>query len=1166
MRRNESVEILVAEDSATQAQQLQVLLEAQGYKVVVARDGEEALAHMRARAPTIVVSDVMMPILGGYELCRAIKQDESLQHIPVILVTSLSDSSDVIRGLECGADNFVRKPYDEKYLLARISHLLMNLDLRKSQRMQMALELQLGGKRHVVTAERQQILDLLISTYEQAVSVNEALMQREAELDRSNRVLHGLYRIAEGLNAAVTEADVVSAALEGALEIPGVEAGWIILTDAEGGFRLAGGVGLPPQLTGPGSFESECACGRKLLAGELGGAVNFVACERLAAVTDDTDGLRGHASVPLWLGKGRCLGLMNLAGPGEAPFSSDELAVLDTVGNQVATALERARLHEHLERSVQERTAKLSAEIEQRKRLEQKQKELADIIAASPALVAIAAPDGHIRYCNLAGLRMLGHASDQDTAGMSIYAMHPAWAAKRLSEEIIPYAIEHGHWTGESALLTRDGREIPVLQVIVARPRSDGTLGTLSIVGHDISQQKQAETALRRLNEELEQRVRERTADLEQARRDAEQADRAKSAFLATMSHEIRTPMNGVLGMAEILSYEPLTEPQTDIVRTIRDSATALLGIIDDILDFSKIEAGRLQIEHAPVPLVDLVEGICASFLPIAARHDADFALFISPRVPALVLSDEVRLRQVLYNLLGNAFKFSGGRAHVRGRVSLRVEIATESPLRIDFRIADNGIGMSSELMANLFTPFTQGELSTTRRFGGTGLGLAICRRLVSLMHGSIGVQSAPDAGSEFIVTLPFDTPAEQPLRAKPDVAGLQCLLVESPELDAHDLAVYLEDAGAQARILADASAVARASQESAAPVVVIRYVEDSSAGREVLPGASDASQAVRARGKRRHCRIEALDAVVLDCNALRRDTFLRAVAVVARRALPDAEQSAADKRAALPSESVPPSIADARAQGRLILVAEDDPVNQKVILRQLALLGYAAEAVGTGIEALRLWREGGYGLLLTDLHMPDMDGFALAETIRREESKRARLPIIALTANALRGEANRARALGIDEYLTKPVLLSVLRATLRRWLESSAPSCPGVGARRAGAGPMPALDVAVLEGLVGDDPALVREFLSEYVAGARGQLEELRATAAAGDAWRVAAIAHRLKSSSRSVGALALGDLCAELESAGKVGDKAQVAQILSQIGVLFAQVEDAIAHGLLD
>lgn len=303
---------------------------------------------------------------------------------------------------------------------------------------------------------------------------------------------------------------------------------------------------------------------------------------------------------------------------------------------------------------------------------------------------------------------------------------------------------------------------------------------------------------------------------------------------------------------------------------------------------------------------------------------------------------------------------------------------------------------------------------------------------------------------------------------------------------------------------------------------------------------------------------------VTLDRDALRRDELLRAVAVAADRAVPETEQFSTEERAAYEVESAPPGVAEARAQGRLILVAEDDAVNQKVILRQLALLGYAAETVGTGLEALRLWREGDYGLLLTDLHMPDMDGFALVETIRREEPGRARIPIIALTANALRGEANRAVTIGIDEYLTKPVRLGVLRAALQRWLGPQSAPRMGAAAAEAGTEPAPALDIAVLKGLVGDDTAVVRSLLGDYIAGARTQMADLRAAAAAGDTARAAAIAHKLKSSSRSVGAAALGDLCAEVETAGKAGDKAHLTQILAQLGPMFARVEDAAARAL--
>ena len=231
MKKNGSgqIEILIAEDSPTQAEQLKQLLEAHHYRVSTAVNGKAALAQLALHQPTLVISDVMMPELDGYGLCKAIKSDDKLKHIPVMLVTTLSDPDDVIRGLECGADNFIRKPYEEKYLLSRINYLLMNVELRKNQRMQMALEINLSGHKHAITAERQQILDLLISTYEQAVQVNSELKQREKELAHSNQVLQGLNRIAEGLNSAVSEKAVAEMALQRALELPGIHAGWISL-------------------------------------------------------------------------------------------------------------------------------------------------------------------------------------------------------------------------------------------------------------------------------------------------------------------------------------------------------------------------------------------------------------------------------------------------------------------------------------------------------------------------------------------------------------------------------------------------------------------------------------------------------------------------------------------------------------------------------------------------------------------------------------------------------------------------------------------------------------------------------------------------------------------------------------------------------------------------
>ena len=490
-----TVEILIAEDSPTQAAQLAALLEEQGYVVTAAANGREALKAARAHRPALVISDVVMPELDGYGLCRALKSDAALKDIPVVLVTTLSDPLDVIRGLECGADNFIRKPYEARYLLSRIEYLLMNLELRKNQNMQMGLEINLGGQRQFITAERQQILDLLISTYEQAVQLNGELEQREKQLERSNQVLQGLYRIADGLNAVVGERHVAETALERAMELPGVKSGWITLREGSDGFRLVAARNLPPALAAPGALDGPCLCRRKLIAGELDSVTNMLECERLARAPGDTQGLKAHASVPIWIG-GEALGVMNLVGDADGIFDDADAPNLYSVGNQLGIAFARARLHEGLEHLVEERTAKLAAEVSQRKRAQEEQARLVAILEATPDLVGTATPDGNLLYLNRAGRRMLGVGEEADVSSISIPRTHPEWAARLLLDEGFPHALREGIWSGETALLGPDGREIPILQVILAHRGADGSVAYLSTVARDITLRKRMEKTL----------------------------------------------------------------------------------------------------------------------------------------------------------------------------------------------------------------------------------------------------------------------------------------------------------------------------------------------------------------------------------------------------------------------------------------------------------------------------------------------------------------------------------------------------------------------------------------------------------------------------------------------------------------------------------------------
>ena len=675
-------------------------------------------------------------------------------------------------------------------------------------------------------------------------------------------------------------------------------------------------------------------------------------------------------------------------------------------------------------------------------------------------------------------------------------------------------------------LLRRTLPEGPRYVLVSGAPRfaADGAFLGYRGVAHDVTADKHAELALIA------------------ARDAADEASRAKSAFLANMSHEIRTPMNGVIGMLDVLAQGELSAPQEDAVQTIRDSAFALLGLIDSILDFSKIEAGHMALERVAVEPGATIESLCRSLAGLAASKNVLLSVFVDPRLPPALWSDPTRLGQMLNNLVGNAIKFSGGR-DVKGRVAVRAQLTPSDPPRLCLSVSDNGIGMSEQTIAGLFTSFMQAESSTTRRFGGTGLGLAITRRLVELMQGTITVDSTLGGGSTLRVELPIEPVPGHPRAEFEDLSGLDCIVVASPELDGADLCTYLQHAGATVQLAEDDDDACRRA-EPATRAVIVR----DAAGAAVDAGATEVlgrrtPQVLLRRDQRGHVWAEG-DRVTVDADALRRGELVAAVAMAAGRLVRDRRQreAAAPELAAILPRAT--RVADARAQQRLVLVAEDDAVNQKVIVGQLSLLGYAAEVANDGSQALRLWRAGGHALLLSDLHMPVMDGQALARSIRAAEQQQAaptRLPILALTANALRGEASHAHAAGMDEYLTKPIQLHVLKAALEKWMPAI--ECPAPA-------PAPAhepVELSVLRSLVGDDAQTIAELLCDY----RDSLVELgsviRDGGVAGDLAVIAGAAHRLKSSSRAIGAMALGELCAALEQAGRAGRSDDVGRAIA-------------------